>query len=156
VRPIVEYGSVIWNPYLIGDIDSIESIQRNYTKKICSRCNIPFSSYEDRLYKLSIRSLQYRRLEADLIMTFKILHNLVEVPMEQFFNLYSSPYNTRRHKYSLQQTKVSTDFQQSSFANRVVPTWNKLPAEIVSSTTLGMFRSKLRGFNLHQIAQLKF
>ena len=156
VRPIVEYATVIWNPYLNKDIESIEQIQRSYTKKICSRCKIPFNTYKDRLYMLSIRSLQYRRLEADLIMTFKILHKLVDIPFEKFFTLYSSPHNTRRHDYCLKQKTVKTNFLKNTFANRVVPTWNQLPNNVVASTTLFSFRTALRNFDLYSISEILY
>ena len=32
VRPILEYSFVVWNPYLIKDIDAIETVQRRFTK----------------------------------------------------------------------------------------------------------------------------
>ena len=156
VRPIAEYGSVVWSPHLNRDIDSVESIQRSFTMKIFSRCNIQCDSYKDRLFKLNLRSLQYRRVEADLIMAYKILHNIVDIPMSKFFALYVSPYSTRRHRYCLKRRKTSTKLEQNSFANRIVPIWNRLPEEIVLSATLNIFRSKIKSFDLHSITQLKF
>ena len=88
VRPILEYASVIWNPYLIKDIDAIEAVQRYYTRRILRRCNLPFSSYSDRLHMLNLHSLEYRRLETDLIMVFKITHNLVDVRFDDLFTYY--------------------------------------------------------------------
>ena len=35
VRPILEYGCQVWNPYLVKHIKSIESIQRRATRVIC-------------------------------------------------------------------------------------------------------------------------
>ena len=34
VRPIIEYGNVVWAPYLKQDIQAIENIQKNFTKRI--------------------------------------------------------------------------------------------------------------------------
>ena len=34
VRPLLEYASVIWNPYHKGDINKIESVQRYFTKRL--------------------------------------------------------------------------------------------------------------------------
>ena len=156
VRPLVEYGSVVWNPYLQKDIDLVERVQRYFTKKICLKCNIQFKSYEDRLYKLNLHSLQYRRLETDLIMVFKIINGLVDLPMNQFFLFYKSPYTTRRHKFCLAQNISKTEIQKGLFANRIVPVWNKLPNYMFTPNTLSSFTNKLKKLDLCNISNLKF
>ena len=62
VRPIIEYGNVIWGPSYILDQQSIEYVQRRFTKLLFEfndRC-IPYS---ERLSTLSLLSLQYHLLE---------------------------------------------------------------------------------------------
>ena len=76
VRPKLEYNTVVWSPFLHKDINLVESVQKKFTRHICTRCKICFNSYSDRLSKLNINSLEYRRLEFDLILMFKISHNL--------------------------------------------------------------------------------
>ena len=61
VRPNVEFNTCVWSPYLKKDIVPLESVQRNFTRYAFIRCNIPFNSYNDRLCKLGIKSLEYRR-----------------------------------------------------------------------------------------------
>ena len=77
VRPKVEYNTPVWSPFLLGDIRKIEAIQRKFTKRICLRCQIPFKSYEDRLRKLNLQPLYYRRIYFDLLFLFKIINNSV-------------------------------------------------------------------------------
>ena len=156
VRPILEYNSVVWSPYLVKDITLIESVQRFFTKRIFCRSRIPFESYQDRLYKLNIRSLEYRRMETDLTLTFKILNNLIDLPINKFFTLNSKPYNTRSHKKCLTLKKVDTEFQKNFFSYRVIPVWNKLPSIIAEANTLIQFRSKLKKFDLTTIAKFIF
>ena len=154
VRPIVEYGSVVWSPYLKEDKISIESVQRFFTKKICAKSNIPFSSYEDRLYKLGMDSLESRRIKADLLMTYKIVHGLVNIPFNDLFEFYHSPYQTRRHRYCLAPKKVDTNFENNFYRYRTVQIWNKLPKDIVESTTLDSFKLKVKKLDLNPIATL--
>ena len=66
VRPILEYNSPIWSPYFEKDMPSIESVQKKFTRAICIRCNILFNSYFDRLRKLNLNLLEYRRTVTDL------------------------------------------------------------------------------------------
>ena len=76
IRPLLDYNTVIWSPYLKNDIAMIESVQKHYTKKICFRCNVPNTSYSHHLHMLNIKSLEYRRLEFDLFLTYKIIHGI--------------------------------------------------------------------------------
>ena len=154
VRPKLEFSSVIWTPQLLYLIRSLESVQRLYTRRICDRCKIPYDSYQDRLYKLNIKSLRYRRVEADLVMVYKILHSLVDLSMHDFFEYYLSPYNTRRHTYCLKVIRCLSKRQQGGFAERVVKIWNSLPASVVEADSLSNFRKKLKLFNLCTITDL--
>ena len=108
----------------------------------------------DRLYKLNIPSLEYRRLEFDLVMVFKILHKLVDLKMENFFTFYESPYNTRRHKFCLKVNPYKCLQYKNSFANRVVELWNKLPSDIVSCNNINIFKQRLKNFDLRNIAKM--
>ena len=59
VRPHLEYAVQAWNPYLQGDIDKVERVQRRATR-------VPTGfekfEYEDRLKKLSMTTLKDRRI----------------------------------------------------------------------------------------------
>ena len=45
IRPLLEYNTVIWFPFVKSDIFMIESVQKCFTKKICFCCNILNISY---------------------------------------------------------------------------------------------------------------
>ena len=64
VRPILEYANSVWAPYLKKDIHAIESIQRHFTKKVTGLKGL---NYRERLTRLKLPSLSYRRLRGDLI-----------------------------------------------------------------------------------------
>ena len=153
VRPILEYGSVIWSSNCSKDIRSIEGVQRYFTRKIFRRCGIPYSSYADRLHKLNLKTLEYRRKEFDIIMVYKIVHNLVDVPFCKYFKFYSTPYSTRRHKYCLERVKCGSNHEQSFFSNRTIPAWNELPHRIVECETLESFTRSLKQFDLATICK---
>ena len=101
VRPQLEFNTPVWSPHLQKDIFLIESVQKRFTRSICLRGNIPFSCYADRLNKLNIKSLQYRRLEFDLILTFKICYGLVDIAFNDFFEYCDTGYDLRRHRLAL-------------------------------------------------------
>ena len=58
VGPRLEYGSILWSPYLVKDITRIEAIQRTVTAKVEGLENL---NYHQRLYKLKLYSMQRRR-----------------------------------------------------------------------------------------------
>ena len=71
VRTHIEYAVSVWCPYKKGDIEDIEKIQKRATKLI----SLKKLSYKDRLIKLKLSTLKYRRLSGDMIEVFTILHN---------------------------------------------------------------------------------
>ena len=70
VRTHIEYAVSVWCPYKKGDIEDIEKIQKRATKLI----SFKKISYKDRLIKLKLPTLKYRRLRGDMIEVFKMLH----------------------------------------------------------------------------------
>jgi len=73
VRPILEYASRVWSPHFIKYINSIENVQRHFTKRISSITNLP---YLERLAVMDLEPLELRRIKTDLTMYFKIYNNL--------------------------------------------------------------------------------
>jgi len=55
-------------------------------------------------------------------------------------------YDTRNHRFALQQSHIQYDMRKFSFPNRIVPFWNSLPDYVVSSPTLNTFKARLDRF----------
>ena len=76
IRPVLDYGHCVWNTKLdknLGDKRKIEQVQRRATKLIPSIHNL---TYTERLKKLKMHSLLYRRRRGDMIQVFKILNKI--------------------------------------------------------------------------------
>ena len=58
VRPILEYNSVVWSPYKIGDIFCIEKVQKSLTKRLPG-LNRPNLTYRERLAILVVTVINY-------------------------------------------------------------------------------------------------
>ena len=138
-RPILEYASVVWNPYLIRDVNRLESVQRSFTRRIPQVRNL---EYKQRMCALSLESLQTRRTKSDLIMVFKLLHRLVDIKYEHYFSLADNTV-TRGHTWKLFKHRATSNVRKYFFSNRVINIWNKLPESVVSANTLSLFRTKL-------------
>ena len=72
VRPHLEYGQSIWSPHLMKDLDAIENVQIRATRLVDGLRNM---SYSERLQKLDLPTLRYRRLRGDIIEIFKHVHS---------------------------------------------------------------------------------
>ena len=139
VRPILEYGNVVWSSYLRRNIDLIEGVQKFFTKKIIG---VKGMDYEDRLKFLKIPSLEFRRLRGDLIETYKLCNGLYDpVTTSSLFDMCSLP--TRSN--GLKITKINPLHApfRNFFTNRVVNVWNGLPAHVVSSESTNSFKNHI-------------
>ena len=90
VRPILEYNSPVWNPWLISDIKCVERVQRYFTYVLCKRVGLSHLCYSIQLKNFYLWSLEYRRVYCDLVQCYKIVYKLVDLSMEVFFSLTST------------------------------------------------------------------
>ena len=54
-------------------------------------------SYEDHLIKLNLTTLERRRESGDIIQTYKIMHGLSDVNINELFTMVEDDSITRRH-----------------------------------------------------------
>ena len=78
-------------------IRKIEAVQKRFTK-ILPGFNV--LDYHERLDFLGLESLELRRVKADLSMTYKIMFNLVDLNVDNFFAIRTNKI-TRVHPYTL-------------------------------------------------------
>ncbi len=65
----------------------------------------------------------------------KLTHGLLEFPIESTF-AYQIGKGLRGHAYKFHQQGCYTRRRQSAFTIRAVPFWNKLPAEVVNTSSV--------------------
>ena len=75
VRSHFDYGMSVWTPHLVKYIKAIESVQRRATKMIPA---IKDLSYSERLKKLKLPTLAYRRARGDMIEVYKIVTDIYD------------------------------------------------------------------------------
>jgi Reverse transcriptase (RNA-dependent DNA polymerase)/Endonuclease-reverse transcriptase len=147
VRPLVEYASPVWNPYLKQDIDLIERVQRSFTRKVCVLCNLPPLSYTDRLHHFNLERLELRRLHNDLTEMFKIIKHYTATNLFTVFHFSNTSHHTRGHRHKLSHVYVHKDIFKFSFVNRIVNVWNYLPDTCFNTSLIATFKQKLRRIN---------
>uniref|UniRef100_A0A8R1E8T3 Reverse transcriptase domain-containing protein n=2 Tax=Caenorhabditis japonica TaxID=281687 RepID=A0A8R1E8T3_CAEJA len=73
VRPLVEYGTLVFSPASKEIIRSIESLQKSFIYRLHKKFNLEYTSYFSTIQEHGLEPLEYRRLIADLIFLYKWL-----------------------------------------------------------------------------------
>ena len=139
VRPHLEYGAVIWFPMYKKNRIAIENVQRRATKLVKSCKEL---SYSDRLKRLGLPSLEYRRERSDMVQVYKSLNDIDIVDKDKLFTL-SEYTSTRGHPKKLYKERPRLNIRANIFSNRVVNVWNNLPEQVVMAPSLNAFKSRL-------------
>ena len=144
VRSKVEYCCPVWNPSKITDIQTLENIQKQFTKKILGFKDF---DYWTRLKKLKLLSLQRRRERYTIIHVWKIVNEKTPNGTDMKF-CTSARFGVRALVPSFNykaQRSVSTAYD-NSFGVKAARLWNILPKEVNSQSTLDEFKVVLGAF----------
>ena len=96
-----------------------------------------------------VTSLELRRLNYDLVMCYRIVRGFVDLSFNEFFD-FAPLVGTRNNGYKLYVPLARINLRKSVFANRIVNAWNSLPRDVVSSSTVGAFKYRLKLTNLNR------
>ena len=121
VRSRVEYGAVVWDPYLSKDIQAVEAVQRKAARFVTDRASVT-----DMTNTLGWDTLESRREKSRLKYMNEIIGDRVAIPHEEYITLNNSrtrSVNSRKHKHYRTRTLVF----KNSFFPRTIPVWNTTP-----------------------------
>ena len=139
VRPVMEYGSMIWDPYTQENIHRLEMVQRRSARFVTGKYKYKYS-VTPMLEELGWPTLQDRRAQSKLTMMFRITNDLVDVNLP----LIPAGRSLRGHsnKFVIPHTKSAV--YQKSFLPDTIRMWNSLPQEIAESNSLNIFKGALK------------
>ena len=141
VRPHLEYAAPVWSPHLIKHKELIENVQRRATKLVPGLNQLP---YPDRLKKLKLPTLAYRRVRGDMIQAYKLLTDNQDGYDKTLPPLFThSSTGLRGHGKKLFLPRANKDIRKFNFTNRVVKLWNSLPENIVQAENIIQFEKRL-------------
>ena len=141
VRPQIEYASSVWSPHLVKQKETIENVQRRATKLIPGFSEL---SYPDRLKKLKLPTLAYRRVRGDMIQVYKMLCDTGGFDKTLPSILTDEPNRTLRgHNKKLFTERFHKDIGKYAFKHRIVSLWNSLPDAAVNAQDIETFEKEL-------------
>ena len=127
---------------MVKHIESIEGVQRRATKMIPELKHL---SYPERLKKLKLPTMAYRRARGDMIEVFKIVAQIYDNKTTDNFLSFRENMNMslRGHEFTLEHKRLSCPARIHFFANRIVNNWNSLPNHVVNAGSLNIFKNSL-------------
>ena len=141
VRSSLEYSSAVWDPFRQKDIDKLEKNQRSAARFVTQNYR-QTASVTSLIQNLGWTDLKTRHKNSRLVSMFKILNELVEIPIND--RLIPAYRKTRGgHNQAYKDLRANTTLGQNSFWHRTIPDWNSLPAAAIESKTVTAFKSQL-------------
>ena len=134
---LLGFGNEVLSPRLKTDKKLVE-VQRRATRIISGFKDL---TYEQRLEKMKLPNMCYRRLRGDLIEVFKCTHNIYNLS-DSLLELQTRT-NTRGHSYKLKKQRCNTTLRQHFFIHRIVERWNSLPTEFAETPSLNAFKNRI-------------
>ena len=143
IRPLMEYGSAVWDGCTQVDAHRLEGIQLAAARVISGALR---TTPNMRLYEeTGLAQLAKRRETSRLILMYKIKNNLVPgylsniIPNDPNLN---RRYNTR-HTPDIPHFRARTELFDHSFFPATTRLWNNLPPDTRNSKSLNEFKNKI-------------
>jgi hypothetical protein len=140
VRPTIEYASSIWSPSKKDSINKVEAVQRR-AARFATGDYQRTSSVTAMLQQLQWHKLQSRRAYVKTVMMYRIVYNLVDIPVEHYLNRPS--LRTRGHSLRFRVWQTRTTVYRTSFFPHTIRLCNQLPGSVVEADTIYSFKAQL-------------
>ena len=150
VRPHLEFSTQAWAPWMEGDKQVLEKVQR---KAVGMVSGLSGREYEDRLAELGLQTLEERRHQADMCLMHKIMHSEGGLNHEVWFTKASDSDRVTRVAADGLNVKVKNgrlDVRRNFFSVRVTSQWNAVPSHIKKMMPAHLFK---RAYKRHRATE---
>ena len=149
VRPLLEDGCQLWNPFTQKNIQLLENIQHRAARWVCGSRWDPsvFSwtkSSDQCLEQLRWPSLKSRRDYLSVNLLYDIINNKIAVKFSDFCSFVSSCM--KRHSLSILPLQSTINALRYSFLGNTPFIWNNIPFDILSSSNRTAFRHAVKHY----------
>ena len=131
MRPVLDYGSSVWDPPGVVLQEKLESVQKRAARFVTGNYNYETGSMTGILVQLKWESLKKRRKDNRLILLYKGLKGKASVPTDDLIPKTRRCRN--RHSMAFQTPIANTDVYKGSFFPQTIRDWNALPDSLISS-----------------------
>ena len=142
VRPVLEYGSSVWDPHTHGLQEELENVQNRAARFITGNYVFETGSMTGIFGHLKWESLKKRRKDSRLILLYKGLKGKARIHTDDLI-----PKNRRcrnQHSLAFQIPSASKETYKSSFFPQTIRDWNDLPDPLISAEMSDDLRVQVR------------
>ena len=99
-------------------------------------------AYEERLRKIDLPTLVYRRSRGDMIETYKNFSGMYDRKIYEDLFVIQEDTNTRDHSKNIYKRRSRINRRKYAFCGRVVNIWNNLLDDVVNAATIITFEKR--------------
>jgi hypothetical protein len=164
VRSTLEYSSIVWDPYLQGDINKLEKVQRKAARFISGDYKSREEGCITRILKqLELPTLQERRQMARLTFFYKVTEGLVPaMPIDTYLTPIRGKRQIRpktfsdfttvnlversaiNHTKCFRPVQCNSDIYRHSFFPKTIIEWNNLDSSVVYAKSTDSFKRAIQ------------
>ena len=137
----MEFTVQAWSPWTVADKAVLEQVQKRAIRMISG---LRSPEYEDRLAELGLTTLEERRHQADMAMTYRIVTQKDDVDAAEWFTMAAQAARVTRTAAVHLNVIVRhgrLDIRPNFFSFRVTEDWNRVPSAIKNLKTVGGFKN---------------
>ena len=134
VRPILEYGSSVWDPHPDKLQEELEKVQNRAARFVTRNYVYETGSMTGILGQLKWESLKKRRKDNRLILLYKGLKGTARIPTDDL--IHKTRRGRNQHSLAFQIPSASKDIYMYSFFPQTIRDLNDLPESLISSSEL--------------------
>ena len=149
IRPKIEYCSTVWDPHTLKDINKLEMVQHRAARFVTNCRHRPtetgdYISITEKIKELGWADLQTRRENSRLVMLYRVIKNLVEVPAAYQYhpNLHENK-PPRGHQKQFVRLQPNVSAFKFFFLKRTAIDWNNLDEQTISPESICNFMRAL-------------
>ena len=131
VRPVLEYGSSVWDPSSILLQEELEKVQKRAARFVTGNYFYETGSMTGILEQLKWESLKKRRRDSRIIMLYKGLKGALSIPTNDLVPPIRHVRN--HHSLAFQTPFANTDIYKCSFFPQTIRDWNSLTDTFLSA-----------------------
>ena len=146
VRPRLEYGCTVWDPYRACQKSWLEQVQRRAARFVTRTYTREEGCVTNALRLLNWPTLEKRRQVARLTLMYKCVTNQAAIDIPCYVHHQSSLKTRASHPLKFIPLQPSCDTYKYSFWPRTIIAWNSLPSDFLTMDSTAKFKSTISDF----------